>query len=174
MLLCTVVVGALTVRPLAGAGIEIHQAGSQADGHQFAPSRGRELKCRCESRPGLPGVRPLAGAGIEILREFAKLILNTFAPSRGRELKSLKQICLSQCRQFAPSRGRELKLREFSFPAGKNLFAPSRGRELKYRRVERAVSGCQVRPLAGAGIEILQKFAACSRACRSPPRGGGN
>ena len=30
-----------------------------------------------------------------------------------------------------------------------------------------------VRPLAGAGIEILQKFAACSRACVRPLAGAG-
>ena len=77
-----------TVRPLAGAGIEITPARLGAIFSMFAPSRGRELKS------GVYGdierqqsVRPLAGAGIEIARGITCILKSPFAPSRGRELK---------------------------------------------------------------------------------------
>ena len=56
----------LSVRPLAGAGIEIWQR---------------------EARSGEGNVRPLAGAGIEIFNPEAFRYILEFAPSRGRELK---------------------------------------------------------------------------------------
>ena len=59
-------IGAATVRPLAGAGIEIEMTGAQA----YALY-----------------VRPLAGAGIEMDECFKMALTDAFAPSRGRELK---------------------------------------------------------------------------------------
>ena len=57
-----------SVRPLAGAGIEITLTTKQKS----------DLK-----------VRPLAGAGIEMKSSVVKSSRLRFAPSRGRELKSL-------------------------------------------------------------------------------------
>ena len=55
---------------------------------EFAPSRGRELKCTGQPVPPHPGVRPLAGAGIEIVHHRSHPgNRGRFAPSRGRELK---------------------------------------------------------------------------------------
>ena len=61
-----------SVRPLAGAGIEIHRPRLLQAGAQFAPSRGRELKyiSHLRSYPRRR-VRPLAGAGIEISKILA-------------------------------------------------------------------------------------------------------
>ena len=87
------------------------------------------LDMRC--RISFP-VRPLAGAGIEISQFSA-------AASPGR---------------FAPSRGRELKFSAVPSVLHRGLFAPSRGRELKYSAVGGSGRSIQVRPLAGAGIEI--------------------
>ena len=53
----------------------------------FAPSRGRELKCKNDNAEGNRKVRPLAGAGIEIHALLKAPTFPAFAPSRGRELK---------------------------------------------------------------------------------------
>ena len=54
------------VRPLAGAGIEIHAWDTIDKFDGFAPSRGRELKYVVVADKMIHVVRPLAGAGIEI------------------------------------------------------------------------------------------------------------
>ena len=55
------------VRPLAGAGIEIGELPMNATARRFAPSRGRELKYVVFINMLVRNdVRPLAGAGIEI------------------------------------------------------------------------------------------------------------
>ena len=58
---------------------------------------------------------------------------------------------------FAPSRGRELKWMLRQVNKRKRLFAPSRGRELKYVSQD-SFPDSPVRPLAGAGIEILKNL----------------
>ena len=55
-----------SVRPLAGAGIEILSAVFVIGKRQFAPSRGRELKYVLAGLHDVDLVRPLAGAGIEM------------------------------------------------------------------------------------------------------------
>ena len=100
-----------SVRPLAGAGIEIsHCRGSLTNG----------------------SVRPLAGAGIEIYFLPPQCWADIeFAPSRGRELKSRIACGTKEKGWFAPSRGRELKYEHRRHPLLDQSFAPSRGRELK-------------------------------------------
>ena len=75
---------------------------------------------------------------------------------------------------FAPSRGRELKLDVLDAGRVHSLFAPSRGRELKYHSTRRGIPALAVRPLAGAGIEIVVVQTDVPDAVSSPPRGGGN
>ena len=59
------------------------------------------------------------------------------------------------------------------FSRAASTFAPSRGRELKYSDVTNGGSPGQVRPLAGAGIEIVVVEIVPIK-ISSPPRGGGN
>ena len=76
--------------------------------------------------------------------------------------------------RFAPSRGRELKSGVYSAPDGYSWFAPSRGRELKFWGGKLQIKGIEVRPLAGAGIEIHPERETPGSIRGSPPRGGGN
>ena len=83
---------------------------------------------------------------------------DSFAPSRGRELKYLWTKTRNRIFWFAPSRGRELKFLAAQHDGGPGAFAPSRGRELKYRAAfHNDRRKTDVRPLAGAGIEIMPR-----------------
>ena len=78
----------LTVRPLAGAGIEISMHALISTVTPVRPLAGAGIEIRCH-RMDFRGkqVRPLAGAGIEISIGLEAQKVNKFAPSRGRELK---------------------------------------------------------------------------------------
>ena len=82
--------------------------------------------------------------------------------------------CVIWYQMFAPSRGRELKYEEVYDDEEEEEVRPLAGAGIEIvpcvvDRIEQ-----DVRPLAGAGIEILTNKELTQKVHGSPPRGGGN
>ena len=97
-----------------------------------------------------------------------------FAPSRGRELKYRAYLRDVDIHRFAPSRGRELKYGTCYHYSRHNSVRPLAGAGIEMLALDLLIFPLAVRPLAGAGIEIVPPHCLMSLSTRSPPRGGGN
>ena len=95
-----------TVRPLAGAGIEIVLVAPGSLNCMFAPSRGRELKCNVGRGYIQDGdVRPLAGAGIEIGRRRDRAQFPVVRPLAGAGIEILIRENMGDDAAGSPPRG---------------------------------------------------------------------